>query len=830
MIVHTSVALILVLLCMTVFLRVIGVIIAQATTISIESQCGVPTDIKWNPVDGFVYIACSSNIIVMNESSVVNSIGYIGSIIGGYPAELTPYYLNIDPNTGTVFTICAQFSSYPQYLFLSNRTSVTRIIQLDVADSTLDFDQYSTFTFDYSRNTFYGPLVDSSDSLENFFASTNFSASLTNPSTLPEIAILFEVADSPYGAPYYLNCVVDSTSGLVFASYLIVPEENTYSFLLYRYNSSNGLVEIIVSMPTFCSGVLLNSFGELITTSITDVLPYELLTFSINGTILSSVDISGEWSPNSAYQVVDLSTNAIYSGGFVLFPDGLSFPAFPTSGISSMAVNLQSKVLYGIYNDQADICVSICLPGSYQMGPSQLCTYCPATFYCPTVDQANMTLCPPRYYCPLGSFSPALCPEGYWCLTASYAPFRCTIGHFCPQGTSQMVNCTEGSYCSTTALALPNGMCALGQYCPTGSVSPISCAAGGYCPYVNMSSPILCSLGTYCPLTGSFNPGFLCSPGSFCNSLGSLITPNGPCPSQYYCPLGTIDPLPCALGFTSGPGALQCFSCPVGFVVSNGTCLGCPSGYAAINSSSCGACPGGYYCPPASLLPYAISCSSSSSLYCPPLSVQPQIVPDNYYSNNSSSALMLCDPGFVCSAGILIPCSAGRFNGVPGSPSCLDCPGEFYAPNISSTSCLPCPSGQTTLSNGSSSCIGCVPGQASIGIGGKCEACPRGSYTMASNSISCSSCDAGYYTTADGSVACIPCPTGSYSPTSSWNVSCISCEPGYYASSVGSTMCSSCIANTFTGIASSLGCSPCPEGTAVNANHTICLSPSCYPG
>ena len=142
--------------------------------------------------------------------------------------------------------------------------------------------------------------------------------------------------------------------------------------------------------------------------------------------------------------------------------------------------------------------------------------------------------------------------------------------------------------------------------------------------------PIQICLVPFCALLACIVPcwglsiGVYVSPGFVLRFCRLISSPSGSCPAEHYCPLGTTPAHSMCGGVYKRPWCLAMFSCPVGFVISNGTCVGCQAGYAALNASACDSCPAGFYCPPASLLVHAISCATSPSLYCPDLSVRPR--------------------------------------------------------------------------------------------------------------------------------------------------------------------------------------------------------------
>ncbi len=109
------------------------------------------------------------------------------------------------------------------------------------------------------------------------------------------------------------------------------------------------------------------------------------------------------------------------------------------------------------------------------------------------------------------------------------------------------------------------GPCAAGFYCPEGSTNATQLACGNatvYCPAESGASiPVspgyysdgnvnvtrrdrqtVCAAGQYCT-DGEAKP---CPATYFGRTPGlSLVVCSGLCPARYFCPQGTVDPLPC---------------------------------------------------------------------------------------------------------------------------------------------------------------------------------------------------------------------------------------------------------------------------------------------
>ena len=188
------------------------------------------------------------------------------------------------------------------------------------------------------------------------------------------------------------------------------------------------------------------------------------------------------------------------------------------------------------------------------------------------------------------------------------------------------------------------------------------------------------------------------------------FTCSGVCPSDHFCPPGTVSPTPCPAGTRAFPGARSkgdCIPCPLGHYCGNSTAepTKCPPGTIG-NSTSfstpvCGGkCPVGHWCGAGCTDPIACPpgtftevTGATNESWCRPCkaghwcqSGRPFACGENTYANGSMRAdLSAC-----------VPCPANSStNGNIASTSLRDCgcsPG-FYRKHPNSTEdCTPCPS------------------------------------------------------------------------------------------------------------------------------------------
>ena len=261
--------------------------------------------------------------------------------------------------------------------------------------------------------------------------------------------------------------------------------------------------------------------------------------------------------------------------------------------------------------------------------------------------------------------------------------------------------------------------CIGGYFCPSGTVNPaddpdLLCPAGSMCAE-GSSIPQPCPLGSYQDSAGQ-SVCIECPAGYSCGDVSGTVSPRI-CPVGNRCPLGSSEPLPCALGTYQD-------------VVGSGVCKSCPAGYycdvtsGTIRPRSCMA---GFKCPVGSIIPTPCLAGSyqfqNSSADCENCTI-------GYYCNVVGETLqkIICPPGYACPSGSSHPliCPVGTFQNNEGDGSCLECPDGFYCSKGKTITPLPCLSGFM---------------------------CPAGSITP-------TKCPLGYYQNLNMSSSCSVCPGG----------------------------------------------------------------------
>lgn len=190
-------------------------------------------------------------------------------------------------------------------------------------------------------------------------------------------------------------------------------------------------------------------------------------------------------------------------------------------------------------------------------------------------------------------------------------PLACPVGSYQPyDGQTTCLWCPAGFVCDTEATSDVLTACPKGQYCVEGTSEPASCPIGSYNDVFHKISADdckSCPAGKYCNIEQGVEPTGDCEQGFFCVDGASTATPDtetfdsngypvyGPCPAGYYCPVGTVWPLPCPIGTYSASVE----------ATSDETCISCPSGYfcdhEAMSFDPTGdtnyECDAGWYCP-----------------------------------------------------------------------------------------------------------------------------------------------------------------------------------------------------------------------------------------
>ncbi|XP_072885876.1 uncharacterized protein [Hemitrygon akajei] len=526
----------------------------------------------------------------------------------------------------------------------------------------------------------------------------------------------------------------------------------------------------------------------------------------------------------------------------------------------------------GTYSDQLYLSVAsnctLCGPGMYcgSTGLVKPSGSCEAGFFClgnaktptPLGSDDSGGLCPVSHYCPTGTAQPIPCPAGtYNNLSGQASCFPCALGYFCPENSTTYTDfpCPAGFYCPNgtkhaTQFPCPRGYynpesmtqsldsclpCPPGHYCEKEKLATVSgkCKAGWFCvsaawtaqPFdldnyttANCLCPATatggkCQPGFYCP-EGSVEP-IPCPPGAYCNDSG-LSEPSGKCSPGYYCAGGARQPQNtdgitgniCPRGSYCGPGSKKPTPCPPGTF----------SDIQALSDmSECLPCEAGFYCESPGLTAPTNPCSEG--FYCPP-------------GQNMSQAFV-CPAGHYCPEGSPSPqlCDSGTWQDLEGQGHCKACEAGYYCDNsigpVIEFKFYPCPQGYyCPVGTRAATQYGCPPGTFGQSVRQQdindCQPCSPGKY-CASFALKAPSgdCLSGFWcknasdtgSPIDGKTG-EPCPTGSYCP--SGTPIPIPCPAGTWSNSTGSK--------------TQEECQLCPEGWYCNSTGLKSPSGRCAPG
>ncbi|XP_032694159.1 neurogenic locus notch homolog protein 3-like [Lontra canadensis] len=436
------------------------------------------------------------------------------------------------------------------------------------------------------------------------------------------------------------------------------------------------------------------------------------------------------------------------------------------------------------------------------------CRPCPAGQFCSDSGSGKPFpdgLCSPGYYCPPGQTSATptsfRCPRGFYCPEGSPQPRACENGIFQPQEAKGSCEpCPAGFYCEASGTGPTAGgpnLCLQGYFCPPGSHSAKAnlCPRGTFGPRRGASAELdceLCPAGMFCSSEGLSQPSGLCHAAYYCTGGAVSPTPlrhkveapglsgNDICPPGFFCPRGTVFPVPCLPGFySSAPGLAsedQCLPCPPGHYCSH------PGLSHAMEAELCDA---GYICLGGSAVP----------------------------SPSDGTHGYRCPPGFRCPPGAHSeqPCEPGTFSPLPGAHTCLPCPGGTYCQKAATVKPTTCPKGMWSPPP-------CPPGtftpQDASGLReeGDCSVCHPGSYCRGGQVWG--KCPAGYFCPAGTSELTTQGPRESQPSCPQGQLCAKQCPPGFYCpeGSGEPTLCPPHTVAAAPGAKQQDECGPCPAG------------------
>ncbi|KAG7238706.1 hypothetical protein INR49_031222, partial [Caranx melampygus] len=187
---------------------------------------------------------------------------------------------------------------------------------------------------------------------------------------------------------------------------------------------------------------------------------------------------------------------------------------------------------------------------------------------------------------------------------------------------------------------------------------------------------------------------YYCVGGAVTSTPTDEIT-GGPCPEGYFCPKGTVQPVPCDPGtYAAVTHATQCELCEPGWYCVSGTLYLCPAGFYCPGGTGFDlrGCPEGTYGPDPGCLSVSQCKQCDGGHYCS--------------SRNGTAVTGPCQEGYYCSHGNTSPQPLSQAAG--GGP----CPAGHYCPRAT-VHPLPCPRGtfsNLTKSVSQEDCQPCLPG------------------------------------------------------------------------------------------------------------------------
>ncbi len=312
----------------------------------------------------------------------------------------------------------------------------------------------------------------------------------------------------------------------------------------------------------------------------------------------------------------------------------------------------------------------------------------------------------------------AICPHPRTtCVDSTYGVtchFPCKLGHF---GLSphSCHTCSKGKYGEMTHV-LASKAC---QLCPTGRANPNEGQPG-------IESCKMCAPGMHATM-GSPKCFKVCSRGEQQIAVDTCAD--------------------CPAGKTSSDDSIQiCVDCSPGEVAplpGLPYCDPCDEGTFAANSTYCATCPAGYYCPRGASQP--IRCDHAES-FCP--QGTPMRVPARagFYTDDSRTQEIECEPGFYCINGIKRPCPSRTYGDEEGLKSDR-CSGA-------------CSWSINRNSSEASTACSCLFGFINMGTG---------------NELDCK-CPPGFYRSIDSAApSCVACKVGTVHRKATMNSPCRAC-------------------------------------------------------
>ena len=539
--------------------------------------------------------------------------------------------------------------------------------QIDTLDScTLCTNNDVTTTLRYAKNVIWNVCtIISFDCNAGYYRNWTYQGCLACPLTLPS------------------NSKTTSISSCALCNNNTSPETDRIAYCPFQcnigyYSSLNKNYTCIrCSTPTCTSGYLsqLCSGGATID-------PCTQCTYQLKTNQIWTNVIPCDWYCTQGYslQASDLTCISCSAGRYKTLRGNQSCTDCAVGSFSNSATTCQ-VCLKGTYNSitASTLCMN-CMEGKYtpmnastdcisclgfntypnsiaSIKGSTVCTLCPAT----TPYSSNGVNCSlPIIPCPKGFYSPAilnntnclLCPIGTYCdnISSSY-PKLCPFSMpFSSQPSISIDQCTSTNPFTSSlwidGASIANTLSSTG--CPSNTTSNLTISTIYQCTAM---------------------VGYYGNPGS----------PALECPYDYYCPLGSVIPIPCPSGYTTSGKKSHNLSMCTSYMA-----IPCRPGfytdfsyYANFSTTPfCSQCPSGSYCP-----------GDSQIMGCP--------MSTKYYTQLKSTSVSECQTNPIAIT-VTIACPSNTHSGtavslmqcradagyyyLPGSLSAIVCPTRYYCP------------------------------------------------------------------------------------------------------------------------------------------------------
>ena len=454
---------------------------------------------------------------------------------------------------------------------------------------------------------------------------------------------------------------------------------------------------------------------------------------------------------------------------------------------------------------------------------------------------AAATLCPSETYCPIVALRPQICPAGStFAPPGSILPSNCTAqmqppcrpGYFLPfapddaNTNGACAPCPSACYCpgavgvDGTPIATSSNSSSssgvVGACAPFASgawLTPALAVAATQCVSKALSGPAACPALTHPPSAGPLTSALQCRANAATYFVPGLMAAARLCPTGYYCPPDTLQPIPCppaaGVGVCTAPGTYP-------------TPQPCPSGVSA-PLAPCSACP-----PPCAPVPCtgnALGLPSSTAYY-----VQPGATCQFCCGPGRLKTLMASGPSVACQPPpTTFACAADAAYRAAPDPCGFVVPDCVACPPVGAAIALPLTAAQRTqlltLTAPGAWPPGFTAALAAYGPGGCAYACPPGyCYAGGMNTRTLAGFPTRYLVLGENPQLLLLSQQGGNGTTTTMVEPCALAPPGYAPSPIDGT-CAPCAAGTYLAEYGGTACRTCPSGATSAPGSADCVCP-----